>query len=371
MRFLEELKSLDFYLLFLVFLIQVFGLVAIFSASYDGGTSLLFKKQLVYVLLSWIVILGVSYERVRNLLDYSLYLYLLVLFLLILVMAFGKEVYGAKRWLGFGVFNLQPSELMKPALILLSAHVLAHVRSWKDREILLLVFAYSTAAVITLKQPDLGTAVSYFVPLVAMLFIRGVSIKFFLVSLASLILALPIIWELLKEYQKRRILAVIDPYSDYLGSGYQIIQSVIAVGSGGITGKGFLQGTQAHLMFLPEKHTDFIFSVISEEFGFLGAGALVVAFLLLTVRIAVYLLNPLSLGERLTVVGFLALLFFQTTVNMLMTLGLFPVVGIPLPFVSFGGSAMITFGFIVGILQSIHREYSRESFSLFSENRRT
>ena len=203
-----------------------------------------------------------------------------------------------------------------------------------------------------------------------MLFIRGVSIKFFVISLTSLILAFPLIWELLKEYQKKRILAVIDPYSDYLGSGYQIIQSVIAVGSGGITGKGFLQGTQAHLMFLPEKHTDFIFSVISEEFGFLGAGALVVAFLLLMVRVAVYILNPLSLSERLAVVGFLALLFFQTSVNMLMTLGLFPVVGIPLPFVSFGGSAMITFGFIVGILQSIHREYSKESFSLFSENRK-
>ncbi len=370
MRFLEELKALDFTLLFLVLIIQIFGLVAIYSASYEGGVSLLFKKQLIYVLLSWVVILGVSFERVRNLLDYSLYIYLLILFLLILVLAFGKEVYGAKRWLGFGIFNLQPSELMKPALILLTAHIIAHIRSWKDREVLLLMFAYSTAFIITLKQPDLGTAVSYLVPLIAILFLRGIPVRYFIYSFLLLLFSAPLVWSFLRDYQKKRILAVLDPYSDYLGSGYQIIQSLIAVGSGGMRGKGFLEGTQAHLMFLPEKHTDFIFSVIAEEFGFIGASILVLTFLLMLLRMITYLLNPLSLSEKLVVVGVASLVFFQSSVNILMTLGMFPVVGIPLPFVSFGGSAMITFGFMIGVLQSIHREYAKESFSLVSLIRR-
>jgi rod shape determining protein RodA len=181
---------------------------------------------------------------------------------------------------------------------------------------------------------------------------------------------MPVVWSLLKDYQKKRILAILDPQSDYLGSGYQTIQSLIAVGSGGLKGKGFLEGTQAHLMFLPEKHTDFIFSVIGEEFGFIGASLLVVAFMLLLLRILAYLLTPLSRSERLVVVGILFLIFFQSSVNILMTLGMFPVVGIPLPFVSFGGSAMITFGFMIGVLQSIHKEYARESFSLVSLIRR-
>lgn len=370
MRFLEELRNLDLTLLFLLLVIQGFGLVAIFSASYDGGTSLLFKKQLIYVLLGWVIIVGVSYERVRSLLDYSLYIYLLVLFLLILVLVYGREVYGAKRWLGLGIFNIQPSELMKPALILLTAHVLSHVRSWRDREVLLLLFAYTTAALITLKQPDLGTTVSYFVPLLAMLFIRGVPVRYFVYTIFVGLISTPLVWQFLKEYQKKRILAIIDPYSDYLGSGYQIIQSVIAVGSGGLTGKGFLQGTQAHLMFLPEKHTDFIFSVIAEEFGFLGASLLVLLLMFFLLKIFLYLLTPLSLGERLVVTGIFSLLLFQSSVNILMAVGMFPVVGIPLPFVSFGGSAMITFSFMTGILLSIYKEYSKESLLLASLSRK-
>jgi len=183
-----------------------------------------------------------------------------------------------------------------------------------------------------------------------MLFVRGVSPRYLLASGLTLVALSPVIWNLLREYQRKRILAVIDPYSDYAGSGYQLIQSVIAIGSGGISGKGLTEGT-------PESHTDFIFSLIGEELGFIGTSLLTLLIFLLLLRILFYLKFTLLSSESLFVAGIFSLLLFQYGVNILMTLGLFPVVGIPLPFVSFGGSSMLTFSLAVGLLLSIYREY--------------
>ena len=350
-------KSLDWLLLLLLLGIQVFGIIGIYSASHSEGMPVLFKKHLIYLFLSWVLILLLSKEKFRNILDLSLYIYLFNLFLLVLVLVAGKEVYGAKRWLSLGFINVQPSEFMKLSLILLNAYLLPIIKGLKDRKVVLLLLALSIPAVVTFKQPDLGTTATYFVPLFAMLLVRGVKLRYFIALGLIFITSLPLIWNLMKDYQKKRILAVIDPYSDYLGSGYQLIQSVIAIGSGGLTGKGVMKGTQSQLMFLPEAHTDFIFSVIGEELGFVGSFTLTLLVLFFLLRVLSYTYIALTASERLFVVGVFSLLFFQYSVNMLMTLGLFPVVGIPLPFVSFGGSSMITFSLAIGMLLSIYREY--------------
>ncbi len=347
----------DWKLLSLLLLIQIFGIVGVYSASVGEGSLTFFKKHILYILLSWAIILLVSREKFRNVLDMSLYVYLFVLFLLVLVLAAGKEVYGARRWLSLGFINIQPSEFMKLSLILLSAYLLPHIKGLKDRKILLLTFAFSMPTIVTLKQPDLGTAATYFIPLGVMLMARGVRLRYFFLAFFLGVLLSPMVWNLLRDYQKKRILAVIDPYSDYLGSGYQLIQSVIAIGSGGLTGKGITKGTQSQLLFLPEAHTDFIFSVIGEELGFLGTLTFTSLIFLFLLRILSYLRFVLTSSETLFVVGVFSLLLFQYSVNILMTLGLFPVVGIPLPFVSFGGSSMITFSIMLGLLMSIYREY--------------
>ncbi len=308
--------------------------------------------------MGWVVILLIARENFRNILFTSLYVYLSVLFLLILVLVAGKEVSGSRRWLDLGIVHVQPSEFMKFALLILTAHILPHVSGLLDGKLFLLVLAYAMPAVITLKQPDLGTTVAYFVPLTAMVFALGVRVRYFVIAGLVFFALSPFLWSLLKDYQKRRLLAVIDPYSDYLGSGYQLIQSVIAVGSGGLTGKGVGQGTQSKLLFLPEAHTDFIFSVIAEELGFIGAGLLILSFFLFLLRILLYLKLPLDTSAQIFVVGAFALLLFQISANVLMALGMFPVVGMPLPFVSFGGSATITMSLIVGALLSVKRTYS-------------
>lgn len=358
MRFLEELRELDFFLLLILLCIQGFGLVAVYSATYDGGTSPFFYKHLTYVILGWLLIIFLSFEKFENLLDLSFYIYLFNLLLLMAVLLYGKEVYGAKRWLHLGFFNVQPSELMKFSLILVSAYLLPAIKSIKDRKVFLLFLIYAIPSLVTLKQPDLGTTVSYYVPLVFMLFVRGVPLRYFILAGMAFLAFLPLAWKyLLKPYQKKRILAVIDPMSDYYGSGYQLIQSKIAIGSGMLTGKGLLSGTQTHLFFLPEKHTDFIFAVIGEELGFIGTFILCSLFLLLFLRLIQYHEMAQRLSEKLFIAGTFSLILFQFTVNTLMTMGMFPVVGIPLPFVSVGGSATITFSAMIGVTQYIYKKY--------------
>ncbi len=367
MRFLEAPKGLDWSLLLLVLSIQILGAFAVYSASVGEGQLSLFKKHILSLLIGWLIILAVAREKFRNILDLSLYVYLFNLFLLVLVLLMGKEVYGAKRWLSLGFINIQPSEFMKLSLLLLTAYVLPYINSLRDRKLFLLAVAYAIPALITIKQPDLGTAVTYFVPLIAMLTLKGIKLKHYVFAGLTFILCAPLLWHFLKDYQKKRILAVIDPYSDHLGSGYQLIQSVIAIGSGGITGKGFLKGTQAQLMFLPEVHNDFIFSLIGEELGFLGTFTLVSLILLLLLRLLSYSLRVITRTEMFFVVGAFTLFMFQYSVNILMTLGLFPVVGIPLPFVSLGGSSILTFSFIIGLLMSIHRDIKEKKLLVGKE----
>ncbi|SNZ14393.1 rod shape-determining protein RodA [Hydrogenobacter hydrogenophilus] len=355
-----RLKGIDLTLLICLLMIQLIGLLGVFSATYKGSISPLFVKQVLYILFGWLIILALGRINFRILYDMATVIYMLNLFLLMLVPLFGKTVYGAKRWLDLGPLSIQPSEFMKFSLLLFSTYILGHMKKNLSKESVILLLAFIMPTLLTLKQPDLGTAVSYLVILLSLLFFKGVRIRFFIALGLSLLILSPILWHFLKDYQKERIIAVLDPYADYAGSGYQLIQSMIAIGSGSITGKGFLKGTQSHLLFLPEKHTDFIFSVIAEEWGFLLSFLLISLYFLFIYRLALYGMRLYDGTQRLFLGGAVSLILFQVFVNLMMTMGLAPVVGIPLPFVSFGGSSVLTFSLIIGVCFSILREYMQK-----------
>ncbi|MFN3598798.1 MAG: rod shape-determining protein RodA [Aquificaceae bacterium] len=356
-RLKKFLLDYDLYLLFSLFVLCLMGLLGVYSATYKEGISPLFYKQLIYMLTGWFLMLFLSRINFRVLYDLAPTIYFFNLFLVVLVPIFGKSVYGAKRWLDLGPISLQPSELFKFSFLLFSVYVLSHAKGLLSKEFLILLFSFAIPSLLTLKQPDLGTTVIYIFILTLALFLYGVRLRYFIMAGVLLILLSPLLWKLLKDYQRARILAAIDPYQDYHGSGYQLIQSIIAVGSGGFFGKGLLGGTQSHLLFLPEKHTDFIFSVISEEFGFFGSFILISAVFFILYRTIKYALGMPVGVERMYVGVFAGLWLFQSFVNLLMTMGWAPVVGIPLPYVSYGGSSIITFSLLFGLLFSIIKEH--------------
>ncbi len=357
----EKLRALirdyDPYMLLALLFICLLGLVGVYSATYKGSPSPLFIKQSLYILVGLIIIFILSRVNFRVIYDMAPAIYFLNLFLLVLVPLMGKTVYGAKRWIDLGPVSIQPSEFMKFSLLLFTLYTLEHTNKILSRETLILLTAFAMPAVLTLKQPDLGTAITYWVILVLLLFLKGIKLRYFVLAGFVLLLFTPLLWHLLKDYQRARILAVLDPYEDYHGSGYQLIQSVIAVGSGGFWGKGFLQGTQSHLLFLPEKHTDFIFSVIAEEWGLVAGLLLLASLSTFLYRAIQYAMEIPHSAERLYLGAFSGLWLFQTGVNLLMTMGWAPVVGIPLPLVSYGGSSILTFSLLIGIAFSVIREH--------------
>ncbi|WP_448587430.1 rod shape-determining protein RodA [Thermocrinis sp.] len=350
------IKSLDWLIISSLFFISCVGLLGVYSATYSGGISGLFLKQFVYITVGWFVILFLSRLNFRVVLEYAPIIYGINLFLLVLVPFVGKTVYGAKRWIDLGPVNIQPSEFMKFSLLLLSAYALTRITQLWSKEFFMLLLAFAIPSVLVVKQPDLGTTITYLVILLSALFFWGLKLRYFLGLFVLLILSSPLFWLVLKDYQKSRILAVLDPYRDYTGSGYQLIQSIIAVGSGGFLGKGFLQGTQSHLLFLPEKHTDFVFSVIAEEMGFWLGSLLISSFFLLVWRLLSYIPRADIKEEVLFLGTFSSLLLFQVFVNFAMTMGLAPVVGMPLPFVSYGGSSILTFSLLFGLSLSVIEE---------------
>ncbi|MFN7065153.1 MAG: FtsW/RodA/SpoVE family cell cycle protein, partial [Aquificaceae bacterium] len=253
---MKKLKKLaydyDPHMLLALMVLWGIALIGVYSATYREGTSILFYKQLIYMIVGWFLILVLSRMNFRALYDLAPVIYLFNLLLLILVPIFGKTVYGAKRWLDLGPVSLQPSEFFKFSLVLFSIYVLSHTKGLLSKDFLILLLSFAIPAILTLKQPDLGTAVIYIFILALALFLHGVKLRYFFLVGAGLLLLSPLLWHLLKGYQKARILAIIDPYKDYHGSGYQLIQSMIAIGSGQLWGKGLLDGTQSRLLFLPE-----------------------------------------------------------------------------------------------------------------------
>jgi rod shape determining protein RodA len=354
-------------MVFLVFTISLIGIAAVYSATYTSrGPSSLFTKQLVWVSIGLIVMFLALIPDYHTVGRYAYVLYALSLALLFLVMVMGKTGMGAQRWLAIGPFAFQPSELAKISLTLALARYFAEDPKQGDYELKDLVVPAVMVLVplmLVLKQPDLGTAIMLFLTSSIIVVLAGIRLRsvmtVFLIgaTIASLVfLVSPVrhkIWSSLKPYQQNRIKAFIDPSSDPLGSGYHANQSKISVGSGQITGRGYRKGTQSQMAFLPERHTDFIFSVIAEETGLVGCSVLLFLYLLL---LLVGVDAAKNAKDRLGVLmagGIVAMLSLYVFINMGMAVGIVPVVGVPLPLVSYGGTSIITTFLSLGILLNI------------------
>ena len=354
LRFKDKIFALDFSLIFLILLLGVISLSAMYSSE-QGKFGYYTQNHLYRFLIFFSFFLVIAFFRIQFWFKSAYLFYFIILILLFAVDFYGVTASGSKRWINLFFINLQPSELMKVALIIFLARYyykipLENVSNIKH--IVLPLFALIVPVFLVASQPDLGTAILIAFGGFAVIWLAGLRIKFFLYSFFILICLIPIGVSFLKPYQKSRILTFFNPERDPLGAGYQIIQSKIAVGSGGIFGKGFLQGSQSYLDYLPEKHTDFIFTLFSEEFGFVGSIVLLLIYVLIMYRIVAIGIQSKSNFAKLYCFGFAAAFFVYVTVNMSMVLGLLPIVGAPLPIMSYGGSAMLSMMIGLGIVMS-------------------
>ncbi len=303
------------------------------------------------------ILLVVALVDIRVWLRGAYGIYVVCLILLVAVEVAGSVGMGAQRWINLGIINLQPSEFMKIALMLALAryfHFLAVEDIGRPLVLLPPLFLVAVPALLVLRQPDLGTALMLLLAGGMLFFVAGVRLWKFAVVIVAAAAAAPLAWGMLRDYQRQRVLTFLDPESDPLGAGYHIIQSKIALGSGGISGKGFLQGTQTHLNFLPEKQTDFIFTMLAEEFGLIGALGLLMLYVLILGYCFAIALSSRNQFSRLLSIGVGVTFFLYLFINIAMVMGLIPVVGVPLPLVSYGGTAMLSLMFGFGLLMSAH-----------------
>ena len=354
LSFRDKIFALDFSLIFLILLLGAISLLAMYST--EQGKFGYFTQSHFYRFATFFTIfIAISFFRVEFWFKSTYLFYLIVLALLFGVELYGVTASGSKRWISLFFINLQPSELMKVALIIFLAKYYSKIPSEyisNIKYIFLPLFAIIIPVFLVASQPDLGTAILIMIGGFAVVWLAGFRIKFFLYAFLIIVCLLPIGISFLKPYQKSRILTFFDPERDPLGAGYQIIQSKIAVGSGGIFGKGFLQGSQSYLDYLPEKHTDFIFTLFSEEFGFIGSLGLLLIYGLIIRRIIVIGNQAKNNFSKLYCFGFAVAFFSYVAVNMSMVLGLLPIVGAPLPIMSYGGSAMLSIMIGLGLVMS-------------------
>ncbi len=348
----------DFGLLFLVLLISLIGEGAIYSASHFAGSppSDIYLKQLYWIGIGTVMLLATISIDYRTLHRYAYLIYAVALGLLLIVVLKGKVGMGAQRWITVGPLTLQPSELTKIALILVLSRYLSDVQErggFTAGRYLNVALLIGLPLFLIVRQPDLGTSLMLLFISVTLIFLAGMPVRFFVYAGSAVLGAIPFLWGFLKDYQKQRILVFLKPDLDPSGAGYHIIQSKIAIGSGGFLGKGIMQGTQSQLRFLPEQHTDFIFSVIAEETGFLGALVLLLLFAYLVFKGINIALKTQDLFGTLVAMGVTTMIAYYIFINIGMTSGLFPVVGVPLPFISYGGSSLITLFIGVGLILNI------------------
>lgn len=322
----------------------------------------LFKTQVMFGLTAVFVFLVFSQ------IDYHVYttldklFYIISIFLLLLTFFVGTVTRGSIRWIDLGIFRLQASELIKPLMVVFLASSYMKI-NFSFRQFIMNSFLFFIISIIILKQPDLGNVIVYLAVWIAILFSSGFKPILIPIIGAISIIVLPLFWHFLKDYQKERIISFLSPHSDPLGIGYNAIQAMVAVGSGGLAGRGLGRGTQSHLQFLPEYHTDFIFASFAEEFGFVGVLLLLVLFFLLLTKI-------LSIAKRtddkfgsLLAIGIFTIIFTQMTINVGMNIGLLPITGITLPLVSYGGSSLLSIAIILGIISNISY-YKKEQDAL-------
>jgi rod shape determining protein RodA len=356
----KRLLGLNWTLIALITAVATVGFVMLYSAakgSFDPWAS---RQMIRFAILSGMMVV-VALIDIRIILRYAYPFYFLVLGLLVAVEVAGDIGMGAQRWIDLGLIRLQPSELMKVALVLALAryfHGLTQEQIGQVSALLFPAILIGMPVALVLRQPDLGTAVMLAIGGVAIAFLAGVRVWVFLVGGAATLSALPIAWNLMHDYQRRRVLTFLNPENDPLGAGYHITQSKIALGSGGIFGKGLMEGTQSYLNFLPEKQTDFIFTMLAEEYGLVGGILLLTLYGLLMLYGLFIALRSRNQFGRLVAMGVTITFSLYVFINIAMVMGLIPVVGVPLPLVSYGGTAMMTVLIGFGLLMNvyIHRD---------------
>ncbi|WP_367361019.1 rod shape-determining protein RodA [Syntrophus sp. (in: bacteria)] len=360
MRFDRRLiLNFDWTLLILVLILCTIGVLNIFSASYSfagAKANPFYIRQLQWVLIG-IFCMSIAFcIDYRYICQYAYVLHGIAIFCLVIVFFYGFATHGSQRWISLGSFSLQPSELVKLTLILALAKYFDEHKleqGYYLRELWIPFLLLLVPFLMILEQPDLGTGLILLFVSASMFLFVGIRLKSLLYVLTLAVFMMPVGWFFMKEYQRERVLTFLNPERDPLGSGYHIIQSMIAIGSGGILGKGFLKGTQTQLQFLPEQQTDFVFSVFAEEWGFLGGGILILLFTSLVLWSLKIALHSRDFLGTLIAFGLASLLFWEVFINTGMVLGMMPVVGIPLPFLSYGGSAVVSLLTCIGLLLNV------------------
>ena len=343
---------IDFILLFLILILCSCGLVILYSAS--GQDIDLVYSQMVKLFIALLCMIFVAQIPPANLNRLSLFLYIFGIILLILVMIFGDVGKGAQRWLDLKILRFQPSELMKISVpIIVSSYLSSRFLPPKFFRVIFSCVFIIIPVFLIAQQPDLGTALLVAIAGFSVIFIAGLSWRFLLSIFILSAFSIPLLWHFMRDYQRQRVLTFFDPEKDPLGAGYHIIQSKIAIGSGGFYGKGWLNGTQSHLEFLPERSTDFIFAVLCEEFGMLGVLVILTIYLLIILRGLYISYKAQDAFRQLLASGIILTFFVYIIVNMGMVTGQLPVVGVPLPLISYGGSSIVTLMASFGILMSI------------------
>jgi rod shape determining protein RodA len=354
LSFRDKLFSIDYILVLSVLALGVISMFVMYSTdrgTFDYHT----KSHILRFSVFFVMFFIISFFQIRFWYEASTLVYIIFFILLLSVKYFGLSSSGSQRWLNFYFMNLQPSELMKIGLILFLANYYHRIPSHDVNRIKYLfipVVALISPVLLVITQPDLGTSILIAAGGIIVAWLAGVRVKFFVYASVLFISLLPIAISFLKPYQKARILTFLNPDRDPLGAGYQIIQSKIAIGSGGLFGKGFLNGSQSYLDFLPEKHTDFVFTLFSEEFGFVGSIFILLLYILIIYRIVKIGNITRSNFGKLFCYGFASAFFVYMVVNMGMVLGLLPIVGAPLPIMSYGGSSMLSIMLGLGIVMS-------------------
>ena len=358
----QKKQNIDWLLLLSLFGILAFSLVVLYSATTRSNQVGLVTdytlRQFLWMTLGIFFMVSISQINYRKLGMMSWLFYVVGIIALLLVFVIGKKVSGAYRWISIGGISIQPSEFMKVLTVLSIAWFLDQTQKQgvTFKNFCLTALIAFVPFVLIVKEPDLGTSLVFVPAFVSMIFVAGLPLRYLFGLVTMGLMALPLAWFfLLKDYQKQRIFTFINPYDDQFGAGWPIIQSKIAIGSGQFSGKGWLQGTQTQLDFLPERHTDFIFSVLGEEFGFLGAFVLIFLYFVLISRSLSIADECQDLFGKLFIVGMMSIIAFQMLINIGMTFGLFPVTGLPLPFMSSGGSAMISFLMAMGLVFGVRR----------------
>jgi len=357
--------KINWLFVFILILISSLGVALLYSIA-GGQWQPWALNQIVRISIGLILFFVAASINIKVWYKSSYYIYFFCTFLIIITLLFSREISGASRWLNLYFFSIQPAEILKIFVILSLAKYFHSIKlqSFDIKQRILFPFIIlSFPVLLVFKQPDLGTALIIFFSGIILFFLAGVKIKTFLVSGILGTMSFPVIWSFLKDYQKSRIINFLDQQTDILGANYHITQSKIALGSGGFFGKGFLEGTQSHLNFIPEMQTDFIFSVLGEEFGFFGIFILFTIYAILILWAIKISLNSRNYFSKVFGISFASSFFLSIFINVAMVTGLIPVVGVPLPLCSYGGSAMISYFIGFGILLSGYnfRDYKLES----------